>query len=558
MTESNNNMTEISNTMTENNNMITESSNTMTESGNMMTESSNTMTESNNMITESSNTMTESGNNTMTKSSNNTMTESSNNTMTESNNIMTESNNNMTEISNNMTENNNDVMSNCDWSSCDFSEVSSSDINRNFRVPTDDGIPLRIRPFIPRLNKGTSTKAFIAKLKMNFSDKIQSLKREIHILTLKKYELEERLKEECELKAKIKKSLLEQVEEVKRLRKKIRIENLKKTLKRKRDKKKLMIKREKVNKNIFEIKEIPAHILAPLFDCSMTVECYDHLRRIMKHYVVSNGQRKRKTPLPSYSSINRFRRKVNETILEWNPTIQCDGIELGFEEVLSMIGKEKKWAEKKRVTVCIGDDARLLSKGLKGTAAQTLVCVSERGSDVPLSVNSVFRVALLWGKEKRQMLRRSLSNLIAYLNTREEKGKTRITIDDCTVDVDIHYCADLMAMDEIFPNKGCPFCDWEPGTHGNSLNCIKNPNEIPQDALFSLPRKNIRFCCLHCCKRIVENLITLMVREWSKGSDGNDITSDLKSERRQNFEKFIDEHKIYAQYFTLENSSKQH
>jgi hypothetical protein len=182
-----------------------------------------------------------------------------------------------------------------------------------------------------------------------------------------------------------------------------------------------------------------------------------------------------------------------------------------------------------------------------------MVCASERGNNVSLSPSQVFRVALLWGKESRYLLKRNLITLIKYLETRTEKGTTYLEFDGNRVKVNLHYCADLMALDEIFPNDGCPFCNWKPGT--SELFDVIDPNKVPTGSLFSLPRKNIRICALHCITRIVENLLNTMLREWKRGSDGNLTDPDLKMLRKIKFEKFINKYKIFGRDYTIKESS---
>jgi hypothetical protein len=65
--------------------------------------------------------------------------------------------------------------------------------------------------------------------------------------------------------------------------------------------------------------------------------------------------------------LNRYRQEINEQISDWGPTVTTDGIELDVEKVLKHMAQENDWKSKKEVSVCFGIDARLLSKGLKGT-----------------------------------------------------------------------------------------------------------------------------------------------------------------------------------------------
>jgi hypothetical protein len=44
-----------------------------------------------------------------------------------------------------------------------------------------------------------------------------------------------------------------------------------------------------------------------------------------------------------------------------------------------------------------------------------------------------------------------------------------------------------------------------------------------------------------------------MLREWTKGSDGNYISSSLKDERRTRFESIIEQSKVFNQHYTLKN-----
>jgi hypothetical protein len=90
-----------------------------------------------------------------------------------------------------------------------------------------------------------------------------------------------------------------------------------------------------------------------------------------------------------------------------------------------------------------------------------------------------------------------------------EKGVTYLEFEGNQVKVNIFYCADLMALDEVFPNDECPFCNWKLGTKSWELFDVFDPDKVPTGSLFSLPRRKIRFCAPHCITRIVENMMNI-------------------------------------------------
>jgi hypothetical protein len=149
------------------------------------------------------------------------------------------------------------------------------------------------------------------------------------------------------------------------------------------------------------------------------------------------------------------------------------------------MAEANKWVSGQTIDVCFGVDARLLSKGNKGVAPQTMVCIAERGEHVSLKALDVYRIALLWGKENRQLLRRNLQTTIKFLDSLKD-GKTTLEMDGEVLTFEFFFCSDLAASDQVFPNDGCLFCDW---VKGSKLSNIKDPNKVPTGALFNIPKK---------------------------------------------------------------------
>jgi hypothetical protein len=80
------------------------------------------------------------------------------------------------------------------------------------------------------------------------------------------------------------------------------------------------------------------------------------------------------------------------------------------------------------------------------------------------------------------------------------------------VTVNLLFSADLIwPLTKFFQTKVAPFCSWE---GGDKLSDIEFPDSVPNEALFHIPRRNIRFCSLHCAKRIIEKLTNLMLNEF--------------------------------------------
>jgi hypothetical protein len=58
---------------------------------------------------------------------------------------------------------------------------------------------------------------------------------------------------------------------------------------------------------------------------------------------------------------------------------------------------------------------------------------------------------------------------------------------------------------------------------------MKNPDEVPEGALFDIARRNIRICGFHSNKRVVSTLLDLLYRDWSN-------MEKRKDEKKEDFE----------------------
>jgi hypothetical protein len=306
-------------------------------------------------------------------------------------------------------------------------------------------------------------------------------------------------------------------------------------------------KRPKGTGSLQHLPKIEAESICHLFDMGLTFGTYDLLRKTI------HGKIKEKIPycsgiLPSRYKICKLRSKIHEELWTFKPQWRPEGIELDPEMVLKKMAEILKWKGKEEVTVAIGLDARLLSKGLKGIKPQTIVGICERGKDSNLSPDYFFRLGYFWGKEHRQLVKRNMKSLIAYLNNTEEPGVAYLDVGDGEkVKINIMFCSDLMAMKQIFPSEGgCCFCKWEAGKDGHTLFKIENPNEVPPNALFRIPRKNIVTCVLHKGIRIVELLVKLLLQQWSALKSSPD-----KATRKQGFENYLQEQKIFSNDWEL-------
>jgi hypothetical protein len=172
--------------------------------------------------------------------------------------------------------------------------------------------------------------------------------------------------------------------------------------------------------HVIKLQMISVAKLAPLFDEGVTRRVYENIRNVI-HSEIKKMDRKYKKLLPCYSSISDYRKKIaNENMPHWEPRSTTDGIEFHAEAVLKQIAREHKWEHGSTHVVCVGDDGRAISKGIKGVAPQTIVGIAERKPDQNMSPDFCYRIGLFWGSEQRHLLKRNLTN---FIQTLEKKIK---------------------------------------------------------------------------------------------------------------------------------------
>lgn len=87
----------------------------------------------------------------------------------------------------------------------------------------------------------------------------------------------------------------------------------------------------------------------------------------------------------------------------------------------------------------------------------------------------------------------------------------------------------------MLDHDGCPFCSW---TFGDTkFHSIENLNAKISKSIFSLKRSQIRFCILHCEKRVVEHTFMSLIRDFC----ATNLETNDRAKRRAEFENICKE-----------------
>jgi hypothetical protein len=213
-------------------------------------------------------------------------------------------------------------------------------------------------------------------------------------------------------------------------------------------------------------------------------------------------------------------------------------------------------------TVLFAFDGHKLGKGtLASDSSMTGVYLIPKLKKQKLSPKHVFRLAMYEQKDTRFHLRRNTSQIRAWLESIHKKATNNGKSGCAAVknpDGTIRYItllggADMMSIWEM-TGVWCFLCPCQRKNAGDLSNrflpCY-NPAEPPENALFYIPRKNLRICTFHADKCLTIFLLNQSVRYWHTS-----YSTIEKVELKEKFEDYLKKNNFISSRMSLEAGLK--
>lgn len=259
--------------------------------------------------------------------------------------------------------------------------------------------------------------------------------------------------------------------------------------------------------------------------------------------------------LPPPYHIKLARVEENKQLQEFDPVFTFDGVEFDPKAVMATLLE----IHPDVTVVLFAFDGHKLGKGmLASDSSMTGVYLIPKLKGQKLSRKHVFRLAMYEQKDTRFHLRRNTPRTRAWLDSIHKQAKADgkpgcaavKKHDGTTKYITLLGGADMKSHWETAGGVWCFLCPCQRKNVGDLSNRYLptfDPDEAPTNALFYIPRKNLRICTFHADKCLVTFLLNQSVRFWSTAS-----STIEKVESKEKFEDYLKENNFISSRMNLE------